>query len=73
MKAIKSKKWYQNQIKCLENATNQLGNSISRMMEICHNDIGEGFEQTRSDRKTLANMYSNLGNLKEEYYMYYRS
>lgn len=69
---IKSKKWYQNQIKCLENATERLGSSIRTTMEICHNDIAEGFKMTKSDRILLDSIYKQLNQLKDDYYLYYR-
>lgn len=70
--SIKSKKWYDNQIRCLTNAADYLENSIRTTMQICHNNISEGFSMTKSDRKKLDDTYTLLNKLKDERWLYHR-
>jgi len=69
--SIKSKKWYENQIKALENATNKIHLNNNRMLEIYHNDIAGGFKAIESSKELGKNLTNKLGQLQEEYNLYY--
>lgn len=70
--SIKSKKWYENQIKALENATSKLHLDNSRMLEIYHNDIAGGFAAIKETEALYNRLNMKLGDLKQEYNLYYR-
>ena len=70
--SIKSKKWYENQIKALENATNKLHREGESLSYSYGNDIA-GFSRAA---KPIINksdkLLHELRVLREEYYLYYR-
>lgn len=71
--SIKSKKWYENQIKALENAAKNTG----RFIENCDwttdpIKMAEIGGRNSPIQKECKKIYDKLNQLKDEYYLYYR-
>jgi hypothetical protein len=69
---IKSKKWYQNQIKALENASSNLFNEGIRLSNIYLNDLPEMFKAQKPVKEEFNKNAKQLYKLKAEYSLYYR-
>jgi flagellar biosynthesis chaperone FliJ len=73
MSGIKSKRWYENQIKALENAAKRTG----QLIESCDwttdpikmSEIGKRNSPIQKQCKII---YEQLNQLKDEYYLYYK-
>lgn len=70
--SIKSKKWYENQIKANENALNNLHREATRLGSIYFNDLPSLFEANKPIKEKFNKVKSKLSDLKEEYYLYYK-
>lgn len=71
--SIKSKKWYENQIKALENAAKNTG----RFIESCDwttdiNKMAEIGKRNAPIQAECKKIYDKLNELKAEYSLYYR-
>lgn len=70
---IKSKKWYEGQIKALENAVK---NTASFMNETPYNATPRQLEDTAKHNSGIQaeckKIYKRLNQLKEEYWLYYK-
>lgn len=77
--AIKSKKWYENQIKCLENAAKNTGKLIyqPRDYEYGTEQYYKEMEFTVKENVPIQNqckkIYDALNELRAEYNLYYRN
>ena len=71
--SIKSKKWYENQIRALENAAKNEANLALPVTEFMNKSIAEqSFRENKGVRDSLSNIYSKLNQLRAEYSLYYR-
>lgn len=70
--SIKSKKWYENQIKALENATNKLYREGERLSDIYLNDLPDLFAAQKPIKEQSYKLLNKLNILKYEYNLYYR-
>lgn len=71
--SIKSKRWYENQIKALENAAKNTGRDIQ---ELPYNPKPEDYEAVMKYnspiQKRCAKIYEQLNKLKDDYWLYYK-
>lgn len=71
--SIKSKKWYINQIKCLERAIKDTTNLALPVSEFMNKSIAEqSFKENKGIRDDLSVLYNQLNRLKAEFSLYYR-
>ena len=70
--SIKSKKWYENQIKALENASSKLFNEGVNLSNIYLNDLPEMFKAQEPVKEEFKKNAKQLYKLKREYSLYYR-
>ena len=69
---IKSKKWYENQIKALENAIHKLQTEGERLSAIYWNDNIGLFAARKTIILSLEHFTNRLNVLKDEYYLFYK-
>ena len=70
--SIKSKKWYKNQIKALNNATDHLQFQGEDLARIYLNDLPGLFEARKPIKEQLKILSNKLNELKNEYWLYYK-
>lgn len=70
---IKSKRWYENQIKALENASKNVSNLALPVSEYMNPQIAEeSFKENKGIRDDLIIIHQRLNQLRAEYSLYYR-
>lgn len=72
MKAIKSKKWYENQISVRENAVKQLGLSIDNPWNPDALRLEQALKHNSSIQAQCSEIYNEINELKYELSLYYR-
>lgn len=71
--SIKSKKWYENQIKALENASENISYLALPVTEFMNKEIAEqSFRENKGIRDDLRVIHEKLNKLRAEYNLYYR-
>lgn len=71
--SIKSKRWYENQIKALENAAKNEASLALPVSEFMDKSIAEqSFRENKGIRDSLRRIYTELNLLRAEYNLYYR-
>jgi hypothetical protein len=69
---IKSKRWYENQIKALENAAKNTGNLMEKTDSTDNNYLCEVMKRNAPIQAECKIIYEKLNFLRAEYNLYYR-
>ena len=70
--SIKSKKWYENQIKALENAARKTGNLMETTDSTNNDYLCEVMKRNVPIQAECKKIYEQLNRLRDEYNLYYR-